>query len=99
MQTFFGQVVSAEILRASEAGCPIEMHKIPCPLGAAQTVPTCDTRKSFSLFTVYYQTMNADKLGYLLLAKKVDPRCEWIFKCWNLLKFVFLLLHQLLSNH
>ena len=23
------QVVSAEILRASEAGCPIEMHKIP----------------------------------------------------------------------
>ena len=29
MQTFFGQVVSAEILMASEAGCPIEMHKIP----------------------------------------------------------------------
>ena len=61
-------------------------------------MPTCDTRKSFTLFTVYYQTMNADKLGYLLLAKKVDPRCEWIFKCWNLLKFVFLLLHQLVSN-
>jgi len=29
LQTFFGQVVSAEILMASEAGCPIEMHKIP----------------------------------------------------------------------
>ena len=53
----------------------------PCPFGAAQTVPTCDMRKSFTLFTVYYQTMNADKHGYLLLAKTVDPRCEWIFKC------------------
>lgn len=28
LQTFFGQVVSAEILMASETGCPIEMHKI-----------------------------------------------------------------------
>lgn len=26
--TFFGQVVTSEILMASEAGCPIEMHKI-----------------------------------------------------------------------
>ncbi|CAG0912911.1 unnamed protein product, partial [Notodromas monacha] len=26
---FFGQVVSSEILMASEAGCPIEMHRIP----------------------------------------------------------------------
>jgi len=33
MQTFFGQVVSAEILMASEAGCPIEMHKIPITSG------------------------------------------------------------------
>lgn len=29
LATFFGQVVSAEILMASEHGCPIEMHKIP----------------------------------------------------------------------
>jgi len=29
LQTFFGQVVSAEILMASENGCPIEVHKIP----------------------------------------------------------------------
>lgn len=29
MATFFGQVVSAEILMASELGCPIEMHRIP----------------------------------------------------------------------
>nr|BAM76968.1 dual oxidase [Penaeus japonicus] len=28
MLAFFGQVVSSEILQASEAGCPIEMHKI-----------------------------------------------------------------------
>lgn len=26
---FLGQVVSAEILMASEHGCPIEMHRIP----------------------------------------------------------------------
>ena len=26
--TFFGQVVSAEILMASDHGCPIEMHQI-----------------------------------------------------------------------
>uniref|UniRef100_A0A2P2I0U3 NAD(P)H oxidase (H2O2-forming) n=1 Tax=Hirondellea gigas TaxID=1518452 RepID=A0A2P2I0U3_9CRUS len=33
MLAFFGQVVSSEILQASEAGCPIELHKIeiePC---------------------------------------------------------------------
>nr|AXN93677.1 dual oxidase 1 [Scylla paramamosain] len=29
MLAFFGQVVSSEILQASEAGCPIELHKIP----------------------------------------------------------------------
>ena len=55
-----------------------------CPLGAAQTVPTCDTRKSFSLFTVYYRTMNADKLAYLLLAKMLDAEAQEatrIFKC------------------
>ncbi|XP_076054875.1 dual oxidase [Oratosquilla oratoria] len=28
MLAFFGQVVSSEILQASEAGCPIEMHRI-----------------------------------------------------------------------
>eukprot|EP00093_Oithona_nana_P006459 06459.XXX_386344_372891_1 [CDS] Oithona nana genome sequencing. len=28
LHTFFGQVVSAEILMASEQGCPIEMHRI-----------------------------------------------------------------------
>lgn len=33
LQTFFGQVVSAEILMASEPGCPIEMHKIPITSG------------------------------------------------------------------
>jgi len=33
LQTFFGQVVSAEILMASELGCPIEMHKIPIASG------------------------------------------------------------------
>jgi len=33
MQTFFGQVVSAEILMASEAGCPIEIQKIPIDMG------------------------------------------------------------------
>ena len=27
--SFLGQVVSAEILMASENGCPIEVHKIP----------------------------------------------------------------------
>ena len=30
---FFLQVVSAEILMASEPGCPIEMHKIPITSG------------------------------------------------------------------
>ncbi|KAK3875439.1 hypothetical protein Pcinc_019696 [Petrolisthes cinctipes] len=29
MLAFFGQVVSSEVLQASEAGCPIELHKIP----------------------------------------------------------------------
>lgn len=29
LSAFFGQVVSAEILMASEHGCPIEMHRIP----------------------------------------------------------------------
>ncbi|KAF2363058.1 hypothetical protein FHG87_006188 [Trinorchestia longiramus] len=29
MLAFFGQVVSSEILQASEPGCPIELHKIP----------------------------------------------------------------------
>merc|ERR1719225_1781264 len=33
MQIFFGQVVSAEILMASEGGCPIEMHKITIAAG------------------------------------------------------------------
>lgn len=28
MLAFFGQVVSSEILMASESGCPIEMHRI-----------------------------------------------------------------------
>ncbi|CAL1263202.1 unnamed protein product [Larinioides sclopetarius] len=32
--TFFGQVVTSEILMASEAGCPIELHKIE--------IDTCD---------------------------------------------------------
>ena len=50
----------------------------PCPLEGAQTVPTCDTGKSFTLFTVYYQTMNAYKnLHIYCLAKMLDPRCEW----------------------
>ena len=80
------------------------MQSSPCPLGAAQTVPTCDTSKSFTLFTVYYQTMNAYKnLHIYCLAKMPDLRCEWRgylnVITTPLLKFVFLLLHQIVSNH
>ena len=56
----------------------ISTSQPPRPLEGAQTVPTCDTGKSFTLFTVYYQTMNAYKnLHIYCLAKMLDPRCEW----------------------
>ena len=51
---FFGQVVSAEILLASENGCPLEIHHIPIEKCDEMYDKECDGEKAMPFYRANY---------------------------------------------
>jgi dual oxidase len=56
LATFFGQVVSAEILMASEHGCPIEMHRIPIEKCDEMYDEQCDGQTFMPFHRAHYDS-------------------------------------------
>ena len=54
MLAFFGQVVSAEILLASENGCPLEIHHIPIEKCDEMYDKECDGEKAMPFYRANY---------------------------------------------